>query len=289
MNGLTLHCPHCGREFQIPEDAIEKVVCPFCAAPMEPDARAVSPVPLGEAARLLPPQAFSTAIQLGQLNAKNYSEVFESYRQALLPALRAYLREEAAHGDRAAELFSDALFKGFTREEQSSRQKSARAFDLRISITTLTVPAILDLNAPAVDRLADRFLEKWNAAHKKPIGKATYSDIQNGFRKKLCFITTAVCMELDKGDDCEELQTLRAFRDGYLARTPGGKEKISEYYLFAPLIVGAVEASGRAKPEWNRVYRDYLSPCLAALKGRRPGECERLYEDMMSELEQKWL
>lgn len=289
MSGRALRCPHCGKEFQISGDAGEKVFCPYCAQPQEPDAAAVSSVPLGEAAGLLPPEAFSDVIRFDRLNANHYVESFASYRQAILPALQAYLREEAAYGDKAAELFSGALFDGFTREEQSARKKSVREFDLRISITTLMIPAILDLNTPAADRLTDLFLQKWNAVHREPLGRATYSEIQKGFRKKLCFITTAVCTELGKGDDCGELRALRAFRDGYLSRTPLGRKKISEYYLFAPLIVGSVEASGQAEAEWNRVYRDYLSPCLAALRRHRPGKCERIYETMMSELEQKWL
>ncbi|QAT49021.1 hypothetical protein EQM14_04105 [Caproiciproducens sp. NJN-50] len=289
MSGRALRCPHCGKEFQISEDAGEKVFCPYCAQPQEPGVPAVSSVPLGGAAHLLPPEAFSAVIQFDRLNASHYAESFESYRRAVLPALQAYLREEAAYGDKAAELFSGALFDGFAGEEKSARKKSVREFDLRISITTLAIPAILDLNTAAADRLADLFLQKWNAVHKEPLGRATYSEIQKGFRKKLCFITTAVCAELGKGDDCGELQALRAFRDGYLSRTPLGRKKIGEYYLFAPLIVSSVESSGKAEAEWNRVYRDYLSPCLAALKCRRPEKCERIYETMMSELEQKWL
>lgn len=288
MNGCTPYCPHCGRELPTPESTGEAAACPYCGKPLA-DASADSPIPLGGAAHLLPPQAFSTVIRFDRLNASHYTESFESYRRAVLPALQAYLREEAVYGDKAAEQFSDTLFEGFTREEQSARKKSIREFDLRISITTLMIPAILDLNTPAADRLADLFLQKWNAVHKEPLGKATYSGIQEGFRKKLCFVTTAVCTELGKGDGCEELQALRAFRDGYLSRTPLGRKKISEYYLFAPLIVGSVEASGRAGAEWSRVYQDYLSPCLTALRDAKPEKCERLYETMMSELERKWL
>ena len=286
MNGRTLQCPHCGREFQISEDTGELKVCPFCAQPME---QAVSAVPLGGAARLLPSEAFSTLIRFDRMSAENYSETFESYRQAVMPALQVYLKEEAAYGDKAAELFSDALFDGFTKQEHSARKTSSRSFDLRFAITTLTVPAILELNTPAAEHAADLFLQKWNAVHKNPVGRATYSGIRDGFRKRLCFITTAVCTKLGKGDDCEELQALRTFRDGYFSQTTGGKEKIGEYYLFAPLIVEAVEAFGGAETEWNRIYREYISPCLSALKSRRPEQCGRLYENMMLELENKWL
>ncbi|WP_411676154.1 CFI-box-CTERM domain-containing protein [Caproicibacter sp.] len=288
MSYRSLRCPHCGRELQVPEDA-DKIVCMFCAQPIELNSVPDSSVRLGEAVRLLPPETFSTVIRFDGLNAKNYPGKFASYRDAVRPALLAYLKEEAAYGEEAAELFSDALVDGFEQKEKAIRQTAANAFDLRICITSLTIPAILDLNTPAADRLAELFLKKWNSSHKKPLGKATFSTIQSGFRSKLCFITTAVCTELGKGDDCEELRTLRRFRDEYLLNSPGGTAKISEYYLFAPFIVGAVEASGRSKPEWNRVYRKHLLPCLSALKKDRPRQCEQLYENMMSELEKKWL
>ncbi|MCI1965202.1 MAG: hypothetical protein LKJ17_03590 [Oscillospiraceae bacterium] len=289
MKGRTMHCPHCGGKFQIPGDIAGKMVCPFCAKPMEADMPSDASASLGKAAGLLPPEAFSTMIEVNQLNAKHYADVFETYRGAVLPALHAYLQEEADYGDQAAELFASALFDGFEREERAARRNSMRTFDLRISITSLLIPAILDLNVPAADRLADLFLQKWNAVHKKPLGKAKVADIQDGFRKKLCFITTAVCTELGKGDDCEELQALRLYRDGYLSQIPEGKRKIEEYYLFAPLIVQSVETSGNAKAEWNRIYREYLFPCLSALKHHRPEECGKRYETMMCELEQKWL
>ncbi|MFU0831663.1 MAG: Zinc ribbon domain-containing protein [Oscillospiraceae bacterium] len=288
MNYRAISCPYCGRELQVPEDATQ-IVCMFCAQPIMLEKPDEPSVQMGESVRLLPDEAFSTRVPLERLNAKNYPGIFESYRDVISPALLAYLEEEKAYGEPAAETFADALVEGFERIEKNIRASSAAAFDLRICITALTVPAILDLNTPAADHLADLFLKKWNEAHKQSLGKATYSTILNGFRKKLCFVTTAVCTQLGKGDNCEELQMLRAFRDGYLAKSPHGMQKINEYYLFAPMIVSAVERSGKAQEEWKRIYKSHLMPCISALKQQKPQICERLYENMMLELEHKWL
>ncbi len=51
----------------------------------------------------------------------------------------------------------------------------------------------------------------------------TYEEICQGFqRKKLCFITTAVCAQSGKPDDCPELAAFRSFRDSYLSPNPMG-------------------------------------------------------------------
>ena len=56
-----------------------------------------------------------------------------------------------------------------------------------------------------------------------------------------CFITTAVCKYLGKNDNCEELTTLRKFRDEYMLSTEEGKKLVSQYYVEAPDIVTALE------------------------------------------------
>ena len=57
-----------------------------------------------------------------------------------------------------------------------------------------------------------------------------------------CFLTTACCAYKGLKDDCEELETLRAFRDGYLARQEYGPELTRMYYEDAPAIVDWIES-----------------------------------------------
>lgn len=290
MNYQTIRCPHCGRELQVPTDA-EKIVCMFCAQPigLKPHAAEPSPAPTWEAAGLFPQEAFAHRIRVNQLNAKRYPEMFEEYRALIRPALDTFFREAEADPDSAAEAFSEALLAGFS-EQERRRSDPADSYGCRFTIVALLIPAILERGGDASDRLADRFLGKWNARFPKhPLGKATYSAIADGFHKKLCFVTTAVCRELGKGDTCAELQELRRFRDGWLSASPRGAEKIGEYYLFAPLIVRAVEASADAEREYRRIWRDHLVPCLSLLRGGDPQACALRYEAMMDELERSWL
>ena len=67
-----------------------------------------------------------------------------------------------------------------------------------------------------------------------------------------CYLTTACMRALaDKFDDnCEELTTLRAFRDSYVKdKHP---EEVSRYYEIAPQIVRAV----RARPDSSTIFED---------------------------------
>lgn len=57
-----------------------------------------------------------------------------------------------------------------------------------------------------------------------------------------CFITTAVCEARDLPDDCDTLQTLRAFRDTYLLSCQRGVRHVALYYATAPLILARINA-----------------------------------------------
>ena len=51
-----------------------------------------------------------------------------------------------------------------------------------------------------------------------------------------CYLTSACIAARGLPDDCEELMTLRIFRDKWLKLQPGGIEEIAEYYSTAPLL-----------------------------------------------------
>ena len=87
-------------------------------------------------------------------------------------------------------------------------------------IAIFLVPAIRKLALPTSEDFCDVLQKEWVRRYPKtPFYLGSYEEISTGFRKKilgLCFITTAVCEEEGKPDDCEELTAFRAFRDGYL-------------------------------------------------------------------------
>jgi len=70
---------------------------------------------------------------------------------------------------------------------------------------------------------------------------------------ELCYITRACVRGVGLRDDCRELTLLRAFRD-HLLRTEAGRMAVAEYNSTAPLIVRAIEDSGRANEVWPSLY-----------------------------------
>lgn len=72
--------------------------------------------------------------------------------------------------------------------------------------------------------------EAWRASHDET-------------HKSGCFLTTACVAFAGLPDTCAELQTLRAFRDGYVRQLPDGDALISEYYRVAPSIVRQILGS----------------------------------------------
>ena len=119
-----------------------------------------------------------------------------------------------------------------------------------------------------------------------------YEDIAGGFRKKflgLCFITTAVCRELGKPDDCPELTAFRAFRDGYLAAQPDGPALIREYYRIAPAIVTCIDLCTEHTVRYRQLREKYLSPCYDDLLHGRQAQCKRRDVRMVRALEREFL
>lgn len=83
-----------------------------------------------------------------------------------------------------------------------------------------------------------------------------------------CFLTTAAVGAIALADDCWELRTLRNFRDGTLARKPGGRELIADYYNRAPKLVERINRRADAARIWLRTYWTGVLPCaLAAAAG----------------------
>ena len=89
-------------------------------------------------------------------------------------------------------------------------------------------------------------------------------------------------------DDCTELQTLRAFRDGYLSNRPNGETEIREYYEMAPGIVEAINQKSNAQEIWNEVYKDLVEPCVNMIHNNKNESDYTLYKFYSLKLNQKY-
>jgi hypothetical protein len=86
-----------------------------------------------------------------------------------------------------------------------------------------------------------------------------------------CFITSACVFARGLPDDCEELTTLRTFRDNYIMSAPGGPELIREYYEVAPGIVDRILASNESERILSSLYDELVVPSVMLIVN---GECQ---------------
>lgn len=118
---------------------------------------------------------------------------------------------------------------------------------------------------------------------KQRVAQRQATQQQNG-----CFITTAVCDNFGKPDDCYELTAFRKFRDGWLKFQNDGQKLIEEYYRTAPSIVDKINALPNAKFIYQEIWDNYLSKCLSYIESRDYYSCKNLYANMVKDLKAKF-
>jgi hypothetical protein len=98
-----------------------------------------------------------------------------------------------------------------------------------------------------------------------------------------CFITTAVCRKLNLPDDCEQLTTLRNFRDTYMKYSPEREELVAQYYREAPAIV---EKLDKLPPEIMKIAYDKLEKeinlAVALIKQGRLETAMHVYQELFN-------
>lgn len=111
------------------------------------------------------------------------------------------------------------------------------------------------------------------------------ADYKNASR---CFITTAVCLTLGKSDHCDELTTMRIFRDEWLRQQPDGFALIEEYYATAPVIVEEIDKQTDRMDIYKGIYEQYILPCVVNTKTKCYDEAKRIYITMVNILKAKY-
>lgn len=169
--------------------------------------------------------------------------------------------------------------------KKDNKQPGARVMlDYNMYAVMYVFPCILDTGRIYAEELTKTIVKKWNASFKNTnLQYSDYETINAGFRKKLCYITTAVCEHMGYNDDCEELTLLRQFRDGYMMSVEGGERMINEYYECAPGIVGAINTRSDSDRIYGRLYDKYICPCVEMIKDGRFEECLEHYKLMVCE------
>ena len=106
-----------------------------------------------------------------------------------------------------------------------------------------------------------------------------------------CYITTAICEEFGKADDCYELTAFRKFRDNWLKQQPDGEMLITRYYKTAPQIVDLINKQPNRTAIYQFINENYLSKCLLYIEKGENDKCKNAYIEMMEYLykeQEKW-
>lgn len=75
-----------------------------------------------------------------------------------------------------------------------------------------------------------------------------------------CFITTAAVEIMGMGDNDNVLETLRAFRDGYMQEKEETQALVDEYYEIAPSIVKAIDETQNPIEVYSNIFTKYIVP-----------------------------
>ena len=224
-----------------------------------------------------------------------YEQAFHSFYGKHLPLLdeiNAELegKDEATVSEYASE-FAD-LFTGVFKSEydQISKKgkKSTYVVNHNSPLVIYIMPAILNYSAKWCKPLVEAIVKKWNETFDCNIGYGTFEDIKGGFKTKLCYITTAVCDNQGKADDCYELNLLRDYRDNILAKEEGGEDIISEYYNVAPTIVKRINRSENPSLVYESLYNNYILSCVKDIEKKNFESCKETYTSMVEELKSKY-
>lgn len=175
-------------------------------------------------------------------------------------------------------------------EKQEKSEKEQRMINDNLLLSVYMLPAMLNYKSQALTKLTTAIVERWKEAFPKcKLSANTYEKIASGFRKKLCYITTAVCESLGKDDDCYELTILRDYRDNYLRSTKEGEALVDAYYDIAPSIVKRINKTENSREIYFGIYEKYLKPCIQLLESKKQEECKVLYTEMVYGLEKTFL
>ena len=186
-----------------------------------------------------------------------------------------------------------SILPGYVKEKLSTIEKKKEniVIDHNMNMAIYIIPVLTYTHDMYCEKVAHMIVDIWNekkVSHLN-LGFSSYEGIANGFKKKLCYITTAVCEEYSKPDDCYELTVLRAFRDDYLLNTEDGKALVEEYYDIAPGLVMIMDMQKNRTEIYNEIYEQYLVPCLKLIEKDEKEACSEMYQEMVKALKKKYL
>ena len=222
-----------------------------------------------------------------------YPEGFQKFYLSIVPTLDAIEKLYLSVGepdtmlDNMAQSFVDqsrALY-----ESTPRRNREVLFINQSLDVAGYVFPSILQYKGESSQALIEHIQKKWKEAFPKSNIKASdFEDIEKGFHRKWCYITTAACQMRGMDDECEELNLLRSYRDSYMMQMEDGEEKILEYYDVAPSIVKHINMRPDADRIYDRIWNDYVAPCIVLIREGKMEECMSLYSRMVLDMKKEY-
>lgn len=174
-------------------------------------------------------------------------------------------------------------------ETDKKGAKETLLLDYNVCLAVYVFPSILEFDGESSKILAENIQEIWKEKFPKTnVQISTFENINKGFKRKFCYITTAVCETFHKPDDCYELNLLRQYRDSYLMSQEDGEEIVQEYYNLAPTIVKHINKNKGKKKIYADIWETYLQPCISMIEDGKNEECKVLYTQMVRQLQSQY-
>lgn len=160
----------------------------------------------------------------------------------------------------------------------SANSQANRAFVSSVTQNTQAQVSGTANNAYQYQTAALGTLQGFSQQYGQTVNKAVSAKARSG---GFCFITTAICGLDGKPDDCDELQTLRHFRDTVMANDAELCKLIPTYYEIAPGIVQAIDARPDSADIWRQLRDVYLRDAVAAVKQGENEKAIAIYREMV--------
>ncbi len=222
-----------------------------------------------------------------------YVDGFQKFYLKLVPSLDAIERLYLSVGDpdtmidNMAQAFVDCAKELY--DNTPKRKKDVFFINQSLSVAAFLYPAILQYKGESTKSLIEHLQKKWKEAFPKSnISAAPYEEIEKGFHRKWCYITTAACQVRGMDDSCEELNLLRVYRDTYMMNHPQGEQMIQDYYDIAPSIVKHINQRPDAVRIYNDIWDEYISPCIQDIRAGKMEECLDLYCRMVLTMKDRY-
>lgn len=231
---------------------------------------------------------------LESFKKKSYSDYFNRYYEACIPTYATVEKGYLHAVDKAQYIFNMAEAAVMSPASEIGRipkknKREAKLMDTNLCFVVYVIPGILKYGGESAAPLTQEILRMWKERFPETnLSSATFEEIEAGFHRKFCYITTAVCECFGKPDDCYELTLLRSYRDSYLMSQPEGEELIRRYYDVAPTIVKRINRSADKKAVYQMIWETYLQPCIRMIENGEKEACKELYIQMVNELQEEY-